>query len=156
MRKKVLFVCLGDICRSPGAEAVFSSLVERKGLSGIFEIDSAGTSDWHEEEPADQRMQKHARKRGYNLTSLSRPVNPESDFEQFDFIVAMDNENLNTLRLMAPDSHHLKKLYLITDFSRHLYSDGIPDPYYGGNRGFERVLDLLEDAGEGLLTYIQR
>ncbi len=153
---KVLFVCLGNICRSPSAEAVFRSLVKKKGLSEVFEIDSAGTSGWHEGEPADQRMQKHALKRGYDLTSLSRPVKPETDFEEFDYIVAMDIENLEELRRMAPDTRHWKKLHLMTDFSRHLYHDGIPDPYYGGDEGFELVLDLLEDTGEGLLTYIQR
>ena len=98
VKKKVLFVCLGNICRSPSAEAVFRSLVAKEGLSGDFEIDSAGTSGWHEGEPADQRMQKHAHKRGYNLTSLSRPVKPESDCETFDYIVAMDRENLEELR----------------------------------------------------------
>lgn len=156
MKKKVLFVCLGNICRSPSAESVFRSLVEKRGLSGTFEIDSAGTSGWHVGEPADERMQKHARKRGYFLNSLSRPVKAESDFEQFDYIVAMDHENLNALRQIAPQPYHLKKLYLMTDFSRHLYSDGVPDPYYGGDKGFELVLDLLEDAGEGLLNYIQQ
>lgn len=156
MKKKVLFVCLGNICRSPSAEAVFRALVEKEDLSEDFEIDSAGTSGWHEGEPADQRMQKHAHKRGYDLTSLSRPVNPETDFEEFDYIVAMDNENLKELRQMAPDTWHLKKLHLMTDFSRHLYYDGVPDPYYGGDEGFDLVLDLLEDAGEGLLASLQQ
>ena len=156
MKKKVLFVCLGNICRSPRAEAVFRSLVEKEGLSEDFEIDSAGISGWHEGEPADQRMQKYAGKRGYRLTSVSRPVNPETDFEEFDCIVAMDNENLKELRRMAPDTRHLKKLHLMTDFNRHLYYDGVPDPYSGGDEGFDLVLDLLEDAGEGLLASLQK
>jgi len=156
MKKKVLFVCLGNICRSPGAEAVFRSLVEKEGLSGDFEIDSAGTSGWHEGEPADRRMQYHAEKRGYNLTSLSRPVRPKTDFEGFDYIVAMDRENLEELKRMTPRTGHLTKLFLITDFARKYSYDGIPDPYYGGEKGFELVLDLLEDAGNGLLTYIRR
>ncbi len=156
MRKRVLFVCLGNICRSPSAEAVFRSLVEKEGLSEDFEIDSAGISGRHEGEPADQRMQKYAGKRGYRLTSVSRPVNPETDFEEFDYIVAMDCENLKELRRMAPDRRYLKKLHLMTDFSRHLYYNGVPDPYYGGDEGFDLVLDLLEDAGEGLLVSLQQ
>ncbi len=156
VKKKVLFVCLGNICRSPSAEAVFKALTEKKGLDGDFEIDSAGTSDWHEGEPADQRMQKHAQKRGYNLTSLSRTVKPETDFEEFDYIVAMDRENLKELKRIDPRAGHLRKLFLITDFSRKYDYDEIPDPYYGGEKSFELVLDLLEDASEGLLAYIQR
>jgi len=155
MKKKVLFVCLGNICRSPTAEGIFRSLVKREGLSADFEIDSAGTSNWHEGEPADQRMQKHARKRGYNLTSLSRMVKPETDFEEFDYIVAMDGENLKELRRLSPHTGYLKKLFLITDFARKYNYDGIPDPYYGGEKSFELVLDLLEDACEGLLTFTE-
>ncbi len=156
MKKRILFVCLGNICRSPSAEAVFRALIEKKGVAEEFEIDSAGTSGWHEGEPADRRMQHHAQKRGYHLTSLSRPVHPESDFETFDYIVAMDHENLNELKLMAPRTGHKAKLFLMTDFAHNLSHDGVPDPYYGGENGFELVLDLLEDAGIGLLTYIQQ
>ncbi len=156
VKKRVLFVCLGNICRSPGAEAVFRALIEKKGLGGDFEIDSAGTSDWHEGEHADQRMQRHAQKRGYNLTSLSRTVKPETDFEEFDYIVAMDRENLKELKRIAPHTGYLRKLFLITDFSHKYDYDGVPDPYYGGEKSFELVIDLLEDASEGLLAYIQR
>ncbi len=156
MKKKVLFVCLGNICRSPGAEAVFRALTENKGIAGDFEIDSAGTSGWHEGEPADRRMQYHAEKRGYNLTSLSRPVKQETDFDKFDYIIAMDRENLEELKRMMPHPGYLKKLFLITDFARKYSHDGIPDPYYGGENGFELVLDLLEDTSTGLLSYIQK
>ncbi len=155
MKKKVLFVCLGNICRSPSAEAVFRSLLEKKQLTDKFIVDSAGTSDWHAGEPADVRMQKHASKRGYTLTSVSRPVIPERDFKKFDYIVAMDRENLDDLKEMAPRSKYLKKLFLMTDFNRKFDYDGVPDPYYGGDEGFELVLDLLEEATEGLLEHIQ-
>lgn len=154
MKKKVLFVCLGNICRSPSAEAVFKSLIENRNVAEDFVVDSAGTSAWHAGEPADRRMQKHAWKRGYNLTSVSRPVIPEKDFEAFDYIVAMDRENLEELKRMAPHPRYLKKLHLITDFNRRFHYDGVPDPYYGDDESFELVLDLLEDASEGLLNHI--
>jgi len=100
MRKqKVLFVCLGNICRSPSAEAVFRGLVKNKGEEKMFEIDSAGTYAYHKGEPADARMQHHATKRGYNLTSISRPFDPNSDWDRFDYIVAMDHNNYNNLSL---------------------------------------------------------
>ncbi len=152
-KKKILFVCLGNICRSPSAEAVFRGMVEEKGESHHFVIDSAGTSDWHRGEPADKRMQKHAVKRGYNLTSLSRPFETE-DFDKFDMIIAMDHENMEELKKRAVRKSDLDKLYMMTDFSRKFKYDYVPDPYFGGDEGFELVLDLLEDAGEGLLEFV--
>ena len=150
-KKKILFVCLGNICRSPSAEAVFAGIVKNNGEANGFEIDSAGTSAWHAGEPADRRMQSHAVKRGYNLTSISRKFNPHSDFDRFDMIVGMDNSNTEDLKRMARNADDLKKLYKMTDFSRNFGYDEVPDPYYGGSEGFELVLDLLEDACEGLL-----
>jgi len=147
--RKLLFVCLGNICRSPSAEAVFRHFVSQKGESSFFEIDSAGTSDWHQGEAADSRMQVHATRRGYQLTSISRTVNPEVDFDHFDLIVAMDRQNLKDLIAMAPKAEHLKKIVLITDFAKNI-PKGVPDPYYGGDKGFEQVLDILEVAAEGL------
>ena len=150
-KKKVLFVCLGNICRSPSAEAVFNGMVKNKGLAERFEIDSAGTSGWHEGEPADQRMQSHAIKRGFNLTSISRKFNPDTDFDHFDYIIAMDDENINALRKMARNDADINKISKMTDYSKEWNYDEVPDPYYGGEQGFELVLDLLEDSCSGLL-----
>lgn len=152
-KKKILFVCLGNICRSPSAEAVFRRLVEDKGKGFNFVIDSAGISDWHRGESADKRMQKHAVKRGYNLTSISRPFEME-DFDKFDMIVAMDHENLFELKRKARNKSDREKLFLMTDFSKKYNYDRVPDPYFGGDEGFELVLDLLEDAGEGLYKFV--
>jgi len=155
MKKKVLFVCLGNICRSPSAEAVFRGFVENNGLENEFEIDSAGTSAWHAGEKADARMRRHASKRGYKLTSLSRKFNPDTDFDYFDIIVAMDNDNLRDMKNMIRSKGDEKKLFLMTDFSKEYDYDYVPDPYYGGDQGFELVIDLLEDASSGLLKHLK-
>ena len=150
-KKKILFVCLGNICRSPSAEAVFTGIVKNRGLSHIFEIDSAGTSGWHAGEPADKRMRSHAIKRGYDLTSISRKFNPDSDFDYFDMIIGMDDENIQTLKKMARNKGDMDKIHKMTDFRITGQYNEVPDPYYGGHEGFELVLDLLEDSCEGLL-----
>ncbi len=155
MKIKILFVCLGNICRSPSAEAVFRGFVENNELGNEFEIDSAGTSAWHAGEKADTRMRRHASKRGYKLTSLSRKFNPETDFDYFDIIVAMDNDNLHDLKSMVRSKEDEKKLFLMTDFSKEYDYDYVPDPYYGGDQGFELVIDLLEDASSGLLKHLK-
>jgi len=152
MKQSVLFVCLGNICRSPSAEAVFNALIGKEGLTDEFEVDSAGISDWHKGEPADRRMQQHARKRGYDLSSTSRPVVPE-DFEHFDYIIAMDHSNLRDLHNKASKPEHLKKIYLMTDFLKDGSYDEVPDPYYGGDAGFELVLDLLENTTQNFLQF---
>ncbi|NOX85724.1 MAG: low molecular weight phosphotyrosine protein phosphatase [Chlorobi bacterium] len=152
-KKKILFVCLGNICRSPSAEAVFKGLLENIGEKDRFYIDSAGTDDWHKGEPADKRMQKHAVKRGYRLTSISRPFETE-DFDKFDMIIAMDFENMVELKRRARNESDLDKLYMMTDFSRKFGYGEVPDPYFGGDDGFELVLDLLEDASAGLFDFV--
>jgi protein-tyrosine phosphatase len=154
MKTKILFVCLGNICRSPSAEGVFKHIVEKKGAASEFFIDSAGTSAWHAGEKADPRMRKHAKKRGIELTSISRKF-VEEDFDKFDYIIAMDRENMEEMKRMARNKTDLDKLYFMTDFSKKYKYDHVPDPYYGGEEGFELVLDLLEDAGEGFYAHLQ-
>ena len=152
---KILFVCLGNICRSPSAEAVMKGLVKKAGMADEFEIDSAGTAAWHAGEHADSRMQIHARKRNYNLTSISRKVNPVFDFDHFDYIIAMDDQNMTDLKSMVENDEYQSKLHMMTDFSSKYSYNHIPDPYYGGDSGFELVLDLLENACLGLLTHLE-
>lgn len=147
---KILFVCLGNICRSPSAEAVMKKLVKDAGMEARFEIDSAGIIGYHEGEPADQRMRAHAARRGYVLDSISRPVRI-ADFFDFDLIIGMDDKNISDLKRKAPDLESENKIHQMTQFSRNKLYDYVPDPYYSGAEGFELVLDLLEDACSGLL-----
>jgi len=153
MKKSLLFVCLGNICRSPSAEAVMKKIISQKGLEDQFYIDSAGTSGWHTGDEADNRMKSHAVKRGFNLTSISRKFYSDSDFEQFDMIIGMDDQNINDLMFMADREEERSKVFKMTDFCiRFDYMYSVPDPYFGGEKGFELVLDILEDACEGLLN----
>lgn len=153
--KKVLFVCLGNICRSPSAEAVFNALIEREGLQTEFQCDSAGILSYHAGEPADFRMKQFAGKRGYQLNSISRPVDPFKDFDRFDYFIGMDRQNIRDLKSLARNDADRKKIFLMTDFCRGKEFDGVPDPYYGGAAGFELVLDILEDACSGLLEKLR-
>lgn len=148
---RILFVCLGNICRSPAAEGIMRAVAEQAGVISRFEIDSAGTYSGHKGQLPDQRMRIHARQRGYELVHRSRPVR-ESDFEDFDIIVAMDASNRDTLRRIAPTLEDERKIVMMTDFCRHPHGyDHVPDPYYEGSEGFELVLDMLEDACDGIL-----
>jgi protein-tyrosine phosphatase len=152
--QRVLFVCLGNICRSPTAEGVFQHMVDQAGAD--IEVDSCGTGGWHSGERADARMRKHATKRGYDLTSRARAFDRRVDFEAFDLIVAMDDSNLSNLRRQDRDGRYAHKLVKMTDYcSRHRHSE-VPDPYYGGAQGFELVIDIIEDASEGLLAELTR
>jgi len=152
---KVLFVCLGNICRSPSAEAVFNALIEKKGESHLFHIDSAGTSAWHAGEKADTRMRRHAKKRNIQLTSISRKF-VTNDFDRFDYIIAMDRQNLEDMKQMARNKSDSDKLHMMTSFSSEFNYDHVPDPYYGGDDGFELVLDILEDAGKGFYQFLKK
>lgn len=150
---KILFVCLGNICRSPSAEGIMKKLVEEAGLEDALEIDSAGLIGYHEGELPDQRMRSHASRRGYVLDSRSRPVRSE-DFDKFDYIIGMDDRNYDELQRLAPDLESKNKVHRMVEYSRQYSHDHVPDPYYGGASGFELVLDLLEDACAGLLETI--
>jgi protein-tyrosine phosphatase len=153
---RLLFVCLGNICRSPTAEGVMRKLVADAGLEDRVEIDSAGTGGWHVGSGPDERAAEAARRRGIRLGGCARRVEP-ADFERFDLILAMDRENVRDLRALAPDRDAARKVRLLREFDPA--SDGapdldVPDPYYGGPHGFERVLDLVEAACRGLLDEV--
>jgi len=152
---KVLMVCMGNICRSPTAEGVLRAHVERAGLTGEVEIDSAGTHAYHVGEPPDPRSQKAAAKRGYELAHLRARRVTVADFLRFDLILAMDRDNLGMLREACPpeEQHRIK---LLLEYGREAGHDEVPDPYYGGPEGFERVLDLIEDACAGVIEDLRR
>lgn len=149
----LLFVCLGNICRSPTAEGVMRRLVAERGLQERVRIDSAGTGDWHVGDAPDTRATAAARSRGIALGGAARQVRP-SDFEDFDLLLAMDSKNARDLRGLAPNATAAARVRLLREFDERAASDGeldVPDPYYGGEDGFERVLDLVQAACKGLL-----
>ena len=147
---RILFVCLGNICRSPTAEGVFRRLMQARAPDLNVEVDSAGTHDYHVGDPPDQRMIAAALRRGIDLSSLRARTVRASDFEYYDLILAMDEENLAELQRRSTPAHR-RRLRLVMDYAPAAVSRAVPDPYYGGAQGFEEVLDLLEEAAEGLL-----
>ena len=153
-RYAVLFCCMGNICRSPSAHGVLRAAAEQAGLLEQLHIDSAGTHGYHVGEPPDARAQRHALRRGIDLSGLRGRQVEAADFERFDLIVAMDHDNLELLRQACPPQLQ-HKLRLMMSFAPRAGSDVVPDPYYGGAQGFERVLDLLETACAGLLGHVQ-
>ncbi|MGE5089084.1 MAG: low molecular weight protein-tyrosine-phosphatase [Candidatus Levyibacteriota bacterium] len=153
-RSSVLFVCMGNICRSPTAEVVFREHAARAGLPGRLLIESAGTGDWHVGEPPDHRAIVHARRRGYDLAALRARQVQRTDFTRFAWILAMDMRNLRDLVAMRP-SGYAGHLGLLLDFVPDAGTREVPDPYYGGPEGFEQVLDLMERASVALLAHIR-
>jgi len=151
----VLFVCMGNICRSPTAHGVFEQMVEDAGLASFIAVDSAGTHAYHVGNPPDARSQKTALGRGIDLSRQRARKAAQEDFEQFDYVIAMDRDNLNNLLAIAPEEQRAK-LYLLLDFAPELGVREVPDPYFGGTRGFDKVFDLVSAASEALLARIRR
>ena len=151
---KILFVCLGNICRSPTAEVVFRTVAAREASDLVLEIDSAGTAGYHVGELPDRRTRQAAARRGYDLSAQRARVVEPQDFEHFDLILAMDRENLRALERRAP-AHARDRLRLFLEFAPEAGIREVPDPYYGGPNGFEDVLDLIEAASRGLVEYLR-
>lgn len=152
---RVLFVCMGNICRSPTAEGIFRELLRREGLEEAVETDSAGTHGYHVGRPPDPRAQEAAARRGVDISDLRARAVDSFDFEAFDYILAMDEANLEWLRTEAPSAAH-ERIRPLLDYARRHDATEVPDPYYGGRGGFEHVLDLVEDAAQGLLEAMRR
>ena len=148
----ILFVCLGNICRSPAAETIFKSIVEKEGVEDKIEADSAGLISCHEGESADSRMRNMAYQHGYLITHKSRPIQ-KSDFYKFDLIIGMDNENVRKLHQLCPPDAKAE-IHLMTEYCTQHTDEVVPDPYYGGTAGFTHVIDLLEDSCIGLFKHI--
>jgi protein-tyrosine phosphatase len=157
VRMRILFVCMGNICRSPTAEGVMRALLRGQGIDGRIELDSAGTGNWHAGDPPDERAVAAARGRGIELDGAARQVTA-ADFDHFDLIVAMDRDNERALLALAPDEAARAKVRLLREFDPASVAAGeldVPDPYYGGPRGFERVLDIVTAACRGLLDEVR-
>ncbi|HET9122717.1 MAG TPA: low molecular weight protein-tyrosine-phosphatase [Acidiferrobacteraceae bacterium] len=153
-RIRVLFVCLGNICRSPMAEGIFRSLVTQQGLEQRIEIDSAGTHAYHVDEPPDRRAQAALRARGMDISGLRGRQVSAADFLRFDYVLAMDRENLENLRAIAPPEYQdMARLFL--EYGNDHRIQEVPDPYYGGAAGFDTVFELCHDAAQGLLADIR-
>lgn len=147
---RVLFVCLGNICRSPAAEIIFRKFVSDEGLNGSYEIDSAGTIGHHEGSPPDPRMAESLKRQGFEISGRARRILP-SDLETFDLIVTMDESNLEHVRDLDPEGRCHEKIRPLTSFCSEHDDPRVPDPYYGGQRGFDHVISLLKDGCRGIL-----
>ena len=154
-RISILFVCLGNICRSPAAEAIMRKKLEDAGNADII-IDSAGIGSWHEGQLPDRRMREHGARRGYDISSRARQIKT-ADFARFDYIFGMDHENMADLKRLAHNDEERRKVLCTADFmTHHADYDTVPDPYYGGADGFELALDLIEDACDGIAEWLAK
>ncbi len=153
--RKILFICLGNICRSSAAEEIMHTFIMQAGMEKELSVDSAGLISYHEGELSDDRMRLHASRRGYRLTHRSRPIHKD-DFLEFDMIIGMDKQNIKELMKRAPGTEEQKKIHLMTEFCQNKTASCVPDPYYGIDSDFENVLDILEDTCQGLLEYLQQ
>jgi protein-tyrosine phosphatase len=147
---RVLFVCMGNICRSPTAEGVFQNIIEKKGVEHLYSLDSAGTHAYHVGELPDKRAQQTARNRGIDLSYITARKVAPIDFSHFDYVLAMDSDNYRNLLKICPEEYQ-DKVQLFLDYADNFDESDVPDPYYGGPQGFEHVFDLVEDAAEGFL-----
>ena len=152
---RVLFVCMGNICRSPTAHGVFEALVEKENLAHLIDVDSAGTHAYHVGEQPDRRARETASRRGFNLSGQRARQAGAEDFNQFDLIVAMDQDNYHNLYAICPEGME-DQIHLLMDYAPEFRTREVPDPYYGGSAGFERVFDMVEAAAFGLLQEIRR
>lgn len=152
---KILFVCMGNICRSPTAHGVFLDILQKEGLADLVAVDSAGTHAYHVSEAPDPRAQEAALQRNVDLSMLRARKAVREDFLEFDYILAMDKSNYRHLQALAPEGHKAK-LKLFLEYAPRLGLKEVPDPYYGGKNGFEKVLDLIETASQGLLKELKR
>lgn len=153
MKTRVLFVCLGNICRSPTAEAVMCKMLQDRGLDRWFEVSSAGTGNWHVGEAPDARATEAAKERGYEMSDIRARQILENDFKHYDLVLAMDRSNITNMRRVCP-SGCLSKIGLLMDYVPQAVLDEVPDPYYGGEDGFSLVLNLLEDACDNLINTV--
>ena len=146
---------MGNICRSPAAEGILKQKIKNVGLENKIDVDSAGTLDYHVGEPPDERMRKHASERGYDLNSHGRHFNPDEDFEKFDMIITMDDDNYDYVTNKDRGNKYSGKVHKMVEFSSDKSLREVPDPYYGGDKGFKNVLDILEDATNNLLNKLK-
>ena len=154
-RIRVLFVCMGNICRSPTAHGVFEALLEREGMGELIDVDSAGTHAYHVGEPPDRRAQETAVRRGFDLSPQRARRAQRADFHEFDYLVAMDQDNFHGLMSICPEGME-EKIHMLMDYAPAFRTREVPDPYYGGAAGFERVFDMVEAAADGLLGELKR